>query len=708
MENISQKKIFDQEIDEINLGNIFRIILMQSKMLLLIVSLGTAWGLYEYYSATKIYKVSSLIQLFGAQPTLGSQIDLIGGDYSSSSVDMISQLYTSRSHVSKIVEGQKLNITTSNDSIDLDSLVNKLQPMPDVDDSSSVNKFEILFFEESFDLIVGEKSFKSLLYSQDFDVDKFEININKPDQDIESIEINYVSPDDVIDAYKYMFIITPVIIPSSFYSRTNGLVDISLMTDDVEKGIKLLNYANETFIKSSIETDSEQARKAINFIDQRISNIEGQLNQEKQNFTAFKETNSTIDVDFQVQGILRNISELEKKIDQADLDIAQAESNYTSSNPLYKQLIDKRDVLLSQKELIEQTIQNLPIAQQEYIDLFRELQLTENIYSELLNKKLEFSIKEASTLGNMRIVDDAYLFGKVSPTRTGIIISFLISLFAGLVFAIVRGIYFIPVTNPAEFEDNGIMTPIFGVIPVIEEDDDIAQNERFSQSLESLIVNINNKLGDIENDGMGKIILFTSPTPKNGKSFVTRNFAKKLAKVDKKVLLLDSDFKRGDQNNHFGFSKITVKDFNNISDENIEAFRADDNFYFIPKISRLGSSFQFVYSAEFNQKLDYFRRYFDYIVIDTSPILSVSDTSMLLTLADMNIFLARHELTKINEVKQLLSISRQIGVEFDGLVYNAYKKPTGYYGYYGLYGNYAYQYYAQKYLYDSYDYKKEG
>ena len=286
---------------------------MQSKMLLLIVSLGTAWGIYEYYSATKIYKVSSLIQLFGAQPSLGSQLDLIECDYSSSSVDMISQLYTSRSHVSKIVAGQKLNITTSNDNIDLDSLVNKLEPISDVDDSSSINKFEVLFFEESFDLIIDEKSFNNLLYSQDFDVDKFKININKPVQDIKSIEINYVSPDTVVGAYKYMFVITPVIIPSSFYSRTNGLVEISLMTDNVEKGIKILNYANDTFIESSIETDSEQARKAIDFIDQRISNIEGQLNQEKQNFTAFKETNKTIDVDFQVQGIFEEYFRTRKK-----------------------------------------------------------------------------------------------------------------------------------------------------------------------------------------------------------------------------------------------------------------------------------------------------------------------------------------------------------------------------------------------------------
>ena len=49
----------------------------------------------------------------------------------------------------------------------------------------------------------------------------------------------------------------------------------------------------------------------------------------------------------------------------------------------------------------------------------------------------------------------------------------------------------------------------------------------------------------------------------------------------------------------------------------------------------------------------------------------------------------------------------QIGIDFDGLIYNGYKKPSGYYGYYSFYGNYEYQYYADNYLYENYDYESE-
>ena len=84
----------------------------------------------------------------------------------------------------------------------------------------------------------------------------------------------------------------------------------------------------------------------------------------------------------------------------------------------------------------------------------------------------------------------------------------------------------------------------------------------------------------------------------------------------------------------------------------------------------------------------------------------MSDTALLLSLSDINLLVCRHGLTRINEIKQSFSICEQIGIEFDGIVYNAYEKPSSYYGYYNLYGNYAYQYYAKKYLYESYDYKQ--
>ena len=128
-----------------------------------------------------------------------------------------------------------------------------------------------------------------------------------------------------------------------------------------------------------------------------------------------------------------------------------------------------------------------------------------------------------------------------------------------------------------------------------------------------------------------------------------------------KTLLIDCDFKRGDQHRDLGAEKINKLNFINLSKENINKLKISENFYLIPKISQLNSSFQFLYSSEFSQKLDFLKEEFDYIVIDTAPVLSVSDTSILLKESDVNLAVIRHGLTKINEVKQLLSIFEQMG-----------------------------------------------
>ena len=347
----------------------------------------------------------------------------------------------------------------------------------------------------------------------------------------------------------------------------------------------------------------------------------------------------------------------------------------------------------------------MPVSQQQFIDLFRELELTQSVFNELQSRQLEFSIREASTLGNMRVVDSAYFTRKVSPRLLMVPLIFALSLIIGIFIAIFRGLLFLPISNPAELEDSGINIPILGVINKIS-DQNSDDSERFNQAIESMIVNIQNKLPNTASDSNGKVILFSSPTAENGKSFVSRETAKQLSKLGNKVLLLDADFKRGDQHKEFGKAKIDLKSFFEINSDTINNFRITDELYFISRPTQLISSFEFLYDPRFKEKMDFFKNYFDYIIIDTAPILSVSDTLILVSYSDIRLCVCRHGLNRINDVKQAVTLFSQVGELPDGMIYNFYERPSGYYGYYGMYGNYSYQYYAKRYLYETYDYKK--
>ena len=632
MENSNNSSI-PQDIEQVDISKLFRLLLMQSKLILGIIIFITGLSVLLYLNAERQYKVKSLVQVLPSEQMRFSSSSpanfLFGDNTSTADIDSIKQLYESRNNIIKIINNLDLN---------------------DVDDI--------------------DKAYSNFIKSLDID-----------------------TPDGT--SYSRLF-------------NNGAMLEISLITNDVDKGIEVLDYANNFFIQKIIETESAQARKALNFIDLRALEIEEQLSQKKSRLKNFRTENKTIDVDLEIQSIITNLDDLESKLNDIEIEIEKAKNDYTETNPIFLNLLNQRDTLVSQRRIISSKIEGLPLSQQQYFDLFKDVEITQDVFNELQNRKLEYSLKEASTLGNIRIIDNAYLDGKVSPQLSMIVIAFLLSSLTAFVIAIARGLYFIPISNPAELEDHRIFIPILGVIGKIEENEDSKENERFTQSLESLIVNVQNKIEQKTETIKGRTILFTSPTSTNGKSFVSRNLSKKLSNLNNKVVLIDADYKRGDQHNAFNMSKISLSDFVNLNSESIEKYKdKDSGLYVIPKITKVRSSFDLLYDEKFIQRLEWLKQNFDYVVIDTAPVLSVSDTLILISYADVALCVARHGKNKINEIKQSIALFEQVGKKPDGIVYNCYERPSSYYGYYGLYGNYSYQYYAKRYLYQSYDYENE-
>lgn len=699
------KNTFEEAID---FGRIFRLVLMQSKLIIIITILSAALSFLNYSLSEKMYKISSMIQVYSSSPGIGSNssLDFMLGGSSSLDIHSLTALYESRNNIIKVINDLNLNVTfndlADNEFIDIDNL--------SFADQSGSESYKLFFEFNTLDInVLSENNnlLKTINYGEMFHGNDLSF----------SVEGSNLEPGQVVEvlittpAKKYKNLVRDLNISTSvsknsFY-RSDGLINISYTSNDPEAAIKFIDYANEVFINGNIEDETEKARKAIEFLEQRLNSIEITLDRSKQKLKIFQETNKSINVDLEIQSIIDQIANIEVNISGIEIEIAQAGAIYTDNNPIYANLVKQRDALLSQKSAIESEIKKLPFAQQEFIALSREVELSQEVYTELANKKLSYSILEASTIGNIKVIDSAYKDIQVSPTFAYVILFTLFGFFVSVLISIIRGLYFIPISNPAELQDHSINTSIIGVIPCISEEIDnmtfYKGDERFSQSIENTVFNIRNIGKEIVG---GKTVLITSPTPFNGKSFLSRNIAYKLADIGRRVLLIDSDLKRGVQHKFFkGVKRITVQDFYNLSSSNLDKIKVDKNIYVLPKFKGLSNSFKLIFSPEYHEKIEELKAEFDYIIFDTAPILSVSDTSVLMSISDVNIAVIRHGLSKINEIKQLVNLSSQTGKEFSGMIYNAYERPNSYYGYYGLYGNYAYQYYAQKYLYENaYDY----
>ena len=370
------------------------------------------------------------------------------------------------------------------------------------------------------------------------------------------LKITYKNPINLHKQLKNQLKVTTSTSRNSFF-RQQGLIEINYITDDIDTGKDIINYANDIFLNQRVSVETEKSRAAINFIDENIQGLEKVVELNKQKLKEFREKNISINVDLETEAIIEKIQIIDKTLSEIEIELSNAAEVYTINNPIYLNILNKKNLLTMQKDEILLQIREMPQEQQEYIDLYNEVEITQKLFEELETRRLGFSILEASTIGDIRVVDDAYMVTKVSPRIVSIFVMTIFGFLISCVIAIVRGVSYLPITNPAELYDNNLFEPIVGVIPYADEinskfneKEPISKNEEtaLSSAFESIIVN----LRSLKNEGNKKnIISITSPSPSNGKSTISTYLSESLLKVGNKVLLIDADFKRGKLNKYF-------------------------------------------------------------------------------------------------------------------------------------------------------------
>lgn len=693
-----------KDSDEIDLGKMFRLLLMQSKLIILIVLAAFFVAYVNHSLSTKKYLIQSLLQYesFNQNIFNPSKSLQLAPSSSTSNISNLIALYESRTNFITVIKDLNLNIDIKdlddNESIEIKILSNKPT-------HNKIHLLQFSFSESGYTLLDDNlNALQTSEYGKEILFNDLRISIESVNLDrYRPIKVQFKYPENIYNSLKSKINVTSDLSSRNSFFRNEGLITISYETDDIDLGKKIIDYANDIFLNQRIYLETEKSRKAISFIDKNIDSLGAAVENNKKKLKEFREKNKSIDVNLEIEAIIQKIQSLDQSLSEIDIEIAKAQETYTLNNPIYLNLVSNKTFIERQRDEVLSEIEMMPKEQQEYIDLYNELEISRTIYEELESRRLGFSILEASTIGDIRVVDDAYVVSLVSPRLIYVVFISFIAFVLACIIAIIRGLNFLPLSNPAEIFDNNIREPIIGVIPEAEDiasEEDIALNS----SIESLIINISSIMN---NQSDNKVITITSPTPFNGKSTISMKLAEGFAKIGKKVLLADNDLKRGKIGKSYNVNSISEKTFYSIDESSINKYAINDNLHLIPRVKGLNNTFQFLYSHRYKEKMNFFKDYFDIVIFDTGPLLSVADTSILIKESDFNILIARHGISRVNEVKQAIDNFGQINVNLDGIVYNAYAKPKSYYGYYGIYGNYAYQYYAEKYLDDNYDYEKK-
>lgn len=226
-------------------------------------------------------------------------------------------------------------------------------------------------------------------------------------------------------------------------------------------------------------------------------------------------------------------------------------------------------------------------------------------------------------------------------------------------------------------------------IPVlaVKHSDDIA-----IESLRSMRTAIHFALSSAKNN----LIMISGPAPEVGKSFVSTNLATILAQSDKRVLIVDADMRRGYLNKYFNQdNQPGLAEFLNGQSgiDSIVKTTEIPNLSVVTRGKSPTNPSELLSSSKFKEFLDLIADKFDHVIIDTPPVLAVTDGIIISQFAGVNLVIARYAKTQMKELELTVNRFEQVGVKVNGIILNDIQRSSAGYGY-GY--NYSYGYKAAK------------
>ena len=330
---------------------------------------------------------------------------------------------------------------------------------------------------------------------------------------------------------------------------------------------------------------------------------------------------------------------------------------------------------------VSRQIAALPAAERDLVNLKRDFETKDKVYSFLSEKKLDAQISSAGILPGATIVDSAQPnFSPVSPDEGAIHHS-------AIVLGLLLGfglIILIRVVNPYIFDKETIESlttvPIIGVIRKFPDEIDEYSTQIlaiskpksvFAESVRSVRTNLSYLASDKQN----KVICITSEVAGEGKSFVAVNLSSTLSLIDKKVILIAADLRRSKlhktfhQPNDIGLSNYLAHQCN-LDDIIIQS--AQKNLHFILSGAIPPNPSELLHTDRMTELISDLKLRYDFVMIDTAPIGLVSDAIPLIRMSDINVFVIRSGKSKFYAATVPQRIALEYNLENTVIVLNAY------------------------------------
>ena len=498
--------------------------------------------------------------------------------------------------------------------------------------------------------------------------------------------------------------------------KDSGMIGLSLESTDPDQAIKILNEIAAIYVRQNVERTSAEAAQSLAFLKEQLPVVKKDLEKAGDSLNKYQMRSKSVDITLETKAILDQIVGLDTSISELKLQQAEMDRKFTRQHPAYRALLAQIGELSSKQKSLASKVESLPSTQQELLSLTRDVEVGTAIYTQLLNKSQELDVMRAGTVGNVRLVDtaDVDFLKPVKPKKALIVlIATILGGFLAVALVLLRKALNRGLESPEAIEQLGL--PVYASIPysILQktEEDKVSRGRGRSagstllaishptdlaiEALRSLRTSLHFAMHEADNNRL----MISGPSPKVGKTFVSVNLAVVIAQTGLRVLLIDVDMRKGYLHKVLGTSAD-----NGLSD--ILARRCDvatamhktaiDNFDFISRGQIPPNPSELLMHANFSALLEQVSELYDLVILDTPPLLAVTDAAIVGRQSGTNLIVTRYGLNPAKEIELTVRRFSQNGVVIKGAIFNGVeRKASNKYGY-SDYGYYHYAYTSDK------------
>lgn len=507
--------------------------------------------------------------------------------------------------------------------------------------------------------------------------------------------------------------------------KETGIVQIGFDSSSPVVAAGVANAVANGYVENTIENRRMSDSKTLDFINQELPRLRDELKQSEAALSTYQSSSNSMQPTAEAQSYLQGGIELERQIAALQLQRTQLMLHFQPSSPPVQNVDQQLAQLNAAKGTFDARFNKMPASERKDVDLTRNAKVAESIYVTMVNKAEELTVRRAGTTGDVNLVDAAVRpADPVSPNVPVVLAASAgIGLMLGALFVFARSQLLNGVTDP-RFVEWSLSIPVLGsvlyspqqaqlkrammhslqgvdtpygaatripLLPAARTKDGVAikgaagalpptahyllsRSFPYNASVEALrgVRTAMHFAG--ANASSDKIVVLTGPTPGSGKSFVAANLAVLEAETTKRVLLIDADMRCGHlaqtfgQPNSGGLAELLMGSLTSdqaIRDVGVPGLSFISCGAYPPNPSEL------LMMPRFQALLDVFNKRFDLVIVDTPPLLAVSDASIVANRAGNTVLVLRSGMQTEEEIEETVTKLRRAGATLGGAVFNA-------------------------------------